>query len=58
MAKTEKDLQEQKKKVEDFSKELKEYSDEELDRVAGGKPDHNACPLNCSFSVLHNRCVC
>ena len=35
----EKDLQEQKKKVGDFSKELKEFSDEELDNVAGGAAD-------------------
>ena len=44
--------------AKDLGAELRELSDEELDKVAGGKPDHNACPLNCSFSILKNRCIC
>ena len=36
MAKTEKELQELKEKVEDLGKELNELSEEELQLVAGG----------------------
>ena len=36
MAKTEKELQELKVKVEELNKELRELSEEELDKVAGG----------------------
>ena len=57
MAKKEKDLQEQKKKVEDFSKELKAFSDEELDQVAGGFYVA-ACPDKCDFNPLRYNCIC
>ena len=57
MKKHEKDLQEQKKKVEDFSKELKEFSDEELDQVAGGILTIS-CSMNCIYDKLHNKCDC
>lgn len=39
MAKTEKELDELKKKVEDLNTELKELSDDELSLVAGGIVD-------------------
>ena len=57
MKKHEKELQEQKKKVEDFSKELKEFSDEELDEVAGGFAPVT-CPVTCTFDRLRNKCYC
>ena len=58
MKKHEKDLQEQKKKVEDFSKELKEFSDEELDQVAGGITVGVTCPDGCLFNSILHRCIC
>ena len=56
MKKPEKELREQKKKVEDFSKELKEYSDEELDNVAGGFIK-GICSIGYRYEAVPNRCV-
>lgn len=59
VAKKEKERQEQKKKVEDFGKELKEFSDEQLDQVAGGSLSSTyLCAMaNCTYDLLTG-CVC
>ena len=57
MAKTEKELRELKAKTGDFSKELRELTDEELDQVAGGI-QHQKCDNGCLFNPLKIGCVC
>ena len=54
----EKELQELKGKVEEFGKELKYLSDEELDQVAGGRQPAHSCVGSCEYERLSNKCKC
>ena len=44
--------------AQDPGAELRELSDEELDRVAGGAVTYN-CPIHrCKYDYLRSKCVC